>query len=249
MRYDILQKAPEFAMSCDISRVDLHLKGHTDVSLTDLLMPLTKLDTISLHNLSSLHNKGLLTVLESKGHQLKELHLEDVIKTISLHDIVTSCPSLCKFTLKYACSVASVDDQKKQLEEPSDMPYLNNLVELTLANLSEKKCSSLMLKALLVSPYLRKIELISVVVMSSIYLSKFHQSLSSSRGNLSTFLRSFHVENCPKLTAAPFVHLLAIDDTKLDELHIEDCDMVDEDVLHEAVEKYPRPLKVQLGPR
>ena len=247
LRYDILQKAPQFAMSCDISRVDLHLKGHTDVSLTDLLMPLTKLDTISLHNLSSLHKKGLLTVLESKGHQLKELHLEDVIKTISLHDIVRTCPSLCKFRLKYACSVASVDDQKEQLEEPTDMPFLSNLKELTLANLNEQKCSSIMLIALLVSPYLDKIELTSVEVMSSIYHSNFHQSLSPSKGNLSTFLRSFHVENCPKLTAEPFVHLLAMDDTKLDELHIEDCDMDDEDVLYEAIEKYPWPLKVQLG--
>ena len=98
-----------------------------------------------------------------------------------------------------------------------------------------------MLIALLVSPYLEKIELISVEVMSSIYLSNFHQSLSPSKGNVSTFLRSFHVENCPKLTAAPFVHLLAMDDTKLDELHIEDCDIDDEDILHEAVENYPRP--------
>ena len=248
LRYDILQKAPEFAMSCNIWIVDIDLKGHTDISLTDLLMPLTKLETINLYNLSNFHNKDLLIVLGSKGHQLKDLHLEDVIETISLHDIVRTCPSLCKFTLKYACSVASVDDQKEQLEEPSDIPYLSNLEELTLANLSQKKCSSILLMAFLVSSYLEKIKLTSVEVSSNTHLFNIHQARSPSRSNSFTSLRSFHVEDCPKITAAPFVRLLAMDDTKLDELHIEDCDMDDEDVLHEAVENYPRPLNVRVRP-
>ena len=177
LRYDILQKAPEFAMSCDIWFVYIDLKGHTDLSLTDLLMPLTKLECIMLDNLSNFHNKDLLTVLGSKGHQLKDLHLEDVIETINLHDVVTSCPSLCKFTLKYACSVASANDQKKQLEEPSVMPYLSNLEELTLSHLNEKRCSSVMLKALLVSPHLEKIKLTSVEVMSNDLLLAFIKHL------------------------------------------------------------------------
>ena len=248
LRYDILQKAPEFAMSCNIRSANIDLKGHTDVLLMDLLMPLTKLETIHLYNLSNFHNKDLLTVLGSKGHQLKELHLEDVITTISLHDIVRKCPFLCKFTLNYACRVASVDDQKKELEEPSDIPYLFNLEELTLANLSENKCSSIMLIALLITPYLEKIKLTSVEVMSNIHLFKIHQASSSFRSNLSTSLTAFHVENCPKLTAASFVNLLAMDDTKLDELYIEDCDMDDEDVLYEAIENYQRPLNVRLRP-
>ena len=248
LRYDILQKAPEFAKSCDIWIVAIDLKGHTDVSLTDLLMPLTKLETIHLYNLSNFHNKDLLTVLGSKGHQLKDLHLHEVIETISLHDIVTSCPSLCKFTLKYACSVASVDDKKKEQEEPSGMPYLSNLKELTLSHLNEKKCSSVMLKALLVSPHLEKIKLTSVEVMSNDHLLNTHQASPPFKGNSLTFMRSFHVEDCPKITAAPFVRLLAMDDTKLDELHIKDCDMDDEDVLHEAVENYPRKLNVKVRP-
>ena len=250
LRYDILQKAPEFAKTCNISTVLLRLQGYAHLSLTELLMPLTKLDTIYLYKLSNCHNESLLTVLESKGHQLKNIHLNDVFGTISLHDIVRTCPSLCKFTLKYvyADAYVSAKDQKNQLEEAKDMPYLSNLEELTLANLSENICSEAMLKTLLASPHLEKIKLTSVEVMSNDHLLDVHQTCSSYKGNSLTSLRSFHVENCPKITAAPFVRLLAIDDTKINELHIEDCDMDDEDVLHEAVENYPRPLNVKVRP-
>ena len=246
LRYDILQKAPKFAMTCDISSVELYLKGHTDVSLTELLMPFTKLDTIKLSDLTNRHT-GLLTVLESKGHQLKALHLNEVIETISLRDIIRTCPSLCKFTLKYAW--AYYYTEKKQLEEPSDMPYLSKLEELTLARMGEQICSSVMLMALLVSPYLEKISLTTIEVMSNDHLLNAYQTcFPCVDNNPLTTLRSFHVKDCPKITAAPFVRLLAMDDTKLDELHIEDCKMDDEDVLHDAVENYPRPLNVRVRP-
>ena len=248
LRYDILQKAPEFAMTCNISEVDLYLEGHTDVSLTKLLMPLTKLDTISLYNLSNLHKEDLMTVLESKGHQLKVLLLDRVIETISLQDIVRTCPSLCKFTLKYSYADISTEEQKKQLEESSDMPYLSNLNELTLANLSEEICSNIMLEALLVSPHLEKIKLICVKVMSNDHIFQDHQACSPSKNNSLTSLRSFYVKNCPKITAAPFVQLLAMNNTKLDELYIVNCDMDDEDILHEAAVNYPRPLDVRVRP-
>ena len=246
--YDILQKGPEFAMTCNISRVVLHLKEHANLLLTELLMSLTKLDTINLYNLSSGHKESLLTVLESKGHQLKVLLLNKVIETISLHDIVRTCPSLCKFTLKYDYADVSANDQKKQLEEPSDMSYLSNLEELTLANLSEEICSSVMLKTLLVSPHLEKVKLTSVEVMSNDHIFHNHQACPPCKGNSITSLRSLHVEDCPKITAAPFVRVLAMNDTKIDELHIEDCDMDEENVLHEAVENYPRPLNVRVRP-
>ena len=250
LRYDILQRAPKYATTCNIRKVDLRLLGHTHISLTELLMPLTKLDTISLHDLSNLHDEALLTVLESKGHQLKDLHLIEVDETISLSDIVRTCPSLCNFTLKYEYHYidVSANDQKKQLEELSDMPCLSNLKELTLEYLSEDICSSVMLKALLVSPYLEMIKLTSVEVMSNDHLLNTHQASPLCKDNLLASLRSFHVEDCPKITAAPFVRLLAMDDTKLDELHIEDCNMDDEDVLHEAVENYARPLNVKVRP-
>ena len=248
LRYDILHKAPEFAMTCNISTVILRLLGYNHICLTELLMPLTKLDTITLFKLSNHHKEGLRTVLESKGHQLKILHLIDVFETISLHDIVETCPSLCQFTLKYVYVDAFTNDQKKQLEEPSDMPYLSNLEELTLANLSEEICSSVMLKALLVSPHLEKIKLTFVEVISNDHLFDVYQACSSCKGISLTSLRSFHVENCPKITTAPFVRFLAMDDTKLDELNIINCDLDDEDILHEAAVNYPRPLNVRVRP-
>ena len=248
LRYDILQKAPTFAMTCNISRVELHLKGHTDVSLAELLMPLTKLDTLILENLTNRHT-GLLTVLESKGLQLKALHLNKVIETISLHDIIRTCPSLCKFTLKYASGFYTAMNQEKQLEKTSDMPYLGKLKELTLARMGVQICSSVMLMALLVSPYLEKVKLTLIQVMCNDHLMNAYQACFPSVGNnFLTSLRSFHVSDCPKISAAPFVRLLAMDDTKLDELHIEHCGMDDEDVLHEAVENYPRPLNVRVRP-
>ena len=248
LRYNILQKAPEFAKTCNISRVYLHLQKHTHFSLTELLMPLTKVDTMYLYNLSNRHKESLLSVLESKGHKLKKLYLNDVIETISLHDIVRTCPSLSKFTLSYVYADVSANNLKKQLEEPSDMPYLSNLEELTLANLSEEICSNVMLKALLVSPCLEKLKLTSVEVVSNDHLFDDEQVSPPCKGNSLTSLRSFHVENCPKITAAPFVRLLGMDDTKLDELHIEDCEMDDEDVLYEAIEKYQRSLNVKVRP-
>ena len=248
LRYDILQRAPKFAMTCDISRVELYLKGHTDVSLTELLMPFTKLDTIKLNNLTNRHT-GLLTVLESKGHQLKALHLNEVIETISLHDIIRTCPSLCKFTLKYACGVYTSMNQEKQVEKTSGIPYLSNLKELTLARMDVRICSRVMLMALLVSPYLDKVTLTTIQVMSNDHLMNAYQAcFPSVVNNPLTSLRSFHVKHCPNITAAPFVRLLAMVDTKLDELHIEDCNMDDEDVLHEAIENYPRPLNVRVRP-
>ena len=105
-----------------------------------------------------------------------------------------------------------------------------------------------MLKALLVYPCLEKIKLTSVEILSNDLLFDVHQACSPCKSNSLTSLRSFHVENCPKITAAPFVRLLAMDDTKLDELHIKDCDMDDKDVLHEAVENYPRKFNVKVRP-
>ena len=198
LRYDILHKAPTFAATCHISTVYLHLLGHQHISLTDFLMPLTKLDSLTLFELSSCHNESFRTVLESKGHQLKCLHLTNVIGTIRVQDIVRTCRSLCKFTLGYVSASVSANDQKKQLEEPSDMPYLSNLKELTLANLSEKSCSREMLMSLLDSPYLEMIKLTSVEVMSNDHLIDVHQVCAPCKGNALTSLRSFHVEDCQR---------------------------------------------------
>ena len=113
IRYDILQKSPKYAMTCNISTVKVYAKGHTHLQLADLLMPLAKLNSISLYQLSNCHVEGLLTVLESKGHQLKDLHFFEVFQFVSLRDIVRTCLSLRKLTLNYCVDYDFDDDSGK----------------------------------------------------------------------------------------------------------------------------------------
>ena len=248
IRYDILQKAPKFALTCNISRVSVYAKGHTDLLLTDLLMPLGKLNSIILDNLSNCHKKGLLTVLESKGHQLKDLHLFGVFEFVSLHNIIRTCPTLRKLTLNYSMSSDFDDDslKEKQLIEPNDLPSLNNLESIRLSYLNQQMCPSEMLDVLLVSPCLSDIKLTAIETLSTNSMLNL-LSCSSLGSPALTSVRDFQVKKCPNITAEPFVRLLSMHDTKLDELHIKDCDMFDEDVLYEAVKRYPRPLDITLN--
>ena len=62
-----------------------------------------------------------------------------------------------------------------------------------------------------------------------------------------TSVKDFQVNKCPYITAEPFVRLLSMDDIKLDELNIEDCRMVDKDVLYQVVKSYPRPLDITVS--
>ena len=171
IRYDILQKAPKFAMACNISRVIVCAKGHTDLPLAELLLPLTKLNSISLFNLSNCHLEGLLTVLKSKGHQLKDWHLCEVSQFISLHDIVRTCPSLRKLTLNYSMDYnfdnGSSKNQEKQLVKPIDLPLLNELESIKVTILNKQICPSEVLDALLVSPSLRIINLTAIETLST----------------------------------------------------------------------------------
>ena len=247
IRYDILQKAPKFAMACNISRVIVCAKGHTDLPLAELLLPLTKLNSISLFNLSNCPLEGLTTVLESKGHQLKDLHLCEVSQFVSLHDIVRTCPSLRKLTLNYSVDYDfdkdSSKNQEKQLVESIDLLLLNDLESIKVAHLNEQMCSRKMLDVLLVSPGLSDIKLTAIETLSTDSMLNL-LSCSPLRSPALTSVKDFQVNKCPNITAAPFVRLLAMDDIKLDELHIEECDMVDKNVLYEAAKKYPRPLDI-----
>ena len=248
IRYDILQKAPKFAMTCNISRVGVYAKGHTDLLLAELLMPLGNLNSILLDNLSNCHKKGLLTVLESKGHQLKDLHLFGVFEFVNLHNIIRTCPTLRKLTLNYSVSSDFDDDslKEKQLVEPIELPSLNNLESIRLSYLNEQMCPSEMLDVLLVSPCLSDIKLTAIETLSTDSMLNL-LSCSPLGSPALTSVRDFQVKKCPNITAEPFVRLLSMDDTKLDELHIKDCDMFDEDVLYEAVKTYPRPLDITLN--
>ena len=247
LRYDILQKAPKFAVTCNISRASVYAKGHTHLPSAELLMPLAKLNSIILDNLSNCHKEGLLKVLESKGHQLKDLHLFGVFEFVSLRDIIRTCTSLRNITLNYDVSSDFDDDsgknQEKQIVEPIDLPSLSNLESIRLSYLNEQMCPSEMLNALLVTPSLNDVKLTAI---ETLFIdSMLNLLLCSPLGSLAlTSVKDFQVKKCPNITAAPFVRLLSMEDTKLDELHIEDCDMVDEDVFHEALKIYPRPLDI-----
>ena len=250
IRYDILQKAPKFAMTCNISKVSLFAKGHTKFSLAELLMPVAKLKSVILDNLSNWHMEGLLTVLESKGHQLRDLHLCEVFQFVSLHDIVRTCPSLRKLTLSYSVDYDFDDDsgkdQKKQPVEPIDLPSLNDLESIRLSHLNEQICPSEVLEALLVSPFLSTINLTAIETLSTDSMLNI-LSCSPLGSPALTSVKDFQVNMCPNITAEPFVRLLSMEDTKLDELHIKDCELVDEYVLYEAVKRYPRPLDITVA--
>ena len=234
-------------MTCNISTVSLCAKGHTHLPLAELLLPLAKLDSINLFNLSNCHMESLLPVLESKGHQLKDLHLYGVSQFVSLHDIVRTCPSLRRLTMNYSVDydfdVDSGMDQKKQLAEPIDLLPIN---DLELAHMTEQMCPSEILEALLVSPSLRIINLTAIEALSTD--SMFNLLSCSPLGSPAlTSVRDFQVKKCPNITAELFVRLFSMDDIKLDELHIKDCDMVDENVLYQAVKNYPRPLDITVS--
>ena len=250
VRYDILQKAPKFASTCNITDMDVSLERHSTISITDLLMPLAKLDSITLHGLSKGH-ESLLTVLESKGHQLRSLNLFGVTETVSFLDITRTCAFLSKFTMTYAASSSSgnysSNDQDNQTEQEYSQYGLFYLSELTLGNLSEQLCSRRMLTSLLVSPYLKTVNLTNVQSFDDDVMSTV-QSYPLDHG-LSTLTSVEHIsmEDCPNITATAFVHLLGTEDTMLKDLHIKDCVKVDGDVLCDAVAKYPRPLNVTVG--
>ena len=248
LRYDILQKVPKFASTCNITNVDISLVRHSTISITDLLMPLTKLDSLTLHGLSKGH-EGLLTVLESRGHQLRSLHLFSVIETVSLPDIARTCLLLHQFTMTYAPSPSdsnSSNDHKNQTKQKCGHYGFYYLSELTLGHFSEQLCSSGMLALLLGSLYLKTINLTDVEGLDNAAMSSV-QSCSLYRSSTLTSVEHFGIKKCRNITAEAFVRLLNTEGTMLKNLHIKDCDKVDGDVLHEAVVKYPRPLNVTVS--
>ena len=250
VRYDILQKAPKFASSCNITNMVVSLERHSAISITDLLMPLAKLDSITLHGLSKGH-EGLLTVLESKGPQLKSLNLFDATETVSFRDITNTCPFLNKFSMTYAASSSFGSYSTNSLENNTEQEYdqygLFYLSELTLGHLSEQLCSRRILTALLVSPYLKTVNLTNVQRFDDDVMSRV-QSQSLDHG-LSTLTSVEHIcmEDCPNITATAFVRLLCTGNTLLKDIYIKDCARVDGHVLCDAAAKYPRPLNVIVG--
>ena len=251
LRYNILQNAPKFASTCNITKVDVSLEGHSTISLTDLLMPLAKLNSITLHGLSDGH-EGLLTVLESKGNKLQSLHLLNVIKTVELLNITRTCQLLRHFTMTYAVGSSSSNDSRNvngnQTQQSGGTYGLYQLNTISVENLNKQRCSGDMMVALLVSPYLKTINLTNVEevndgVMACVQSCTPYDGLSTL-----TSVEQFCIEKCPNITATSLVRLLNTEGTMLTDLCIKDCDKVDGAVLYAAVAKYPKSLDVTVSP-
>ena len=154
-----------------------------------------------------------------------------------------------KLTLNYCIDYDFDDDsgkdQKKQPVEPIDLPSLNDLESIILTHLNEQMCPSEVLDTLLVSPSLSNINLTAIETLSTDTMFNV-LSCSPLRSPALTSVRDFKINICPNITAEPFVRLLSMDDTKLDKLYIEDCEMVDKDVIHQAVKSCPRPLDIMV---
>ena len=238
----ILQNAPIFALDCNITTVEIKIPLNSSKSVMDLLMPFQKLKSINLHGMVK-SREGFMSVLESKGHRLETLHLIEVDSCVTPCDIIRTCPMIKELTLTYVNSKGKNDseaDHEYQRDLHKDASVLPYLKKITLVNVSKEMCSSETLISLLLCPQLEKICLGDVQAMSNDVMFKV---LSSSCASLST-VKYFALACCPAITAAPFVQWLSMKKIVLEDLHIIDCDMDDKDVLHAAVEKYPRPLNV-----
>ena len=244
--YNILQNAPIFAFDCSITHADVRVQNNSKIPIKDFILPLKKLKSIIIHGMSK-SSEGFVSVLESKGICLETLHLIQISKTVSLDDIIETCPNLKELILKYLSSKINSDfkaDHERQQDQQTDQSVLPCLKTITLENVSDDMCSSETLISLLLCRNLEKINFTSVQTMSDDVMFKV---LSSSRTSLSK-VKSFTLHSCPAITAASFVQWFSSEKIVLEDLHITDCDMDDQDVLHAAAEKYPRQLNVKVRP-
>ena len=244
--YNILQKAPIFASECNITHADVRVQTFSKIPVKDLLLPFKKLNSITIHRMLK-SSEGFVSVLESKGLCLETLHLIKISNTVSLDDIIKTCPNLKELIVKYHSFETESDfkaDHKRQQDQQTDQSVLPCLKTITLENVSDDMCNSETLISLLLCPNLKKINFTSVQTMSDDVMFKV---LSSSRASLSK-VKSFTLHSCPAITATSFVQWFNSEKIELEDLHITDCDMDDQDVLHAAVEKYPRQLNVKVRP-
>ena len=233
VKYDLLHQAPEYAKACRITCVGVSLKYSSRIQLQNLLTPFEKLESITLHGLSKGH-KGLLDVLEAKGKNLLVLHLIDVFEPIRFTDVSMACPNLLDLTLHFDASCAfgiMYQDMPENLL--CGLHYLKNL---SLKNVNKKLCSGDMMTALLVSTFLKTIHLTNVESLDDIVLDRV-QCYDPGNGSstlASVELESIYLKKCPSITAAPLCEMMKSENTILSNLHNENCDQVDMEVLQKV---------------
>ena len=236
-----LPKAPVFERLCNITVVDIQVGEHSEPVLTDLLCPLKKLKALTVDGLSTFH-EIFVNVLESIGEHLEFLKLFNVSGNLNVRDIMLRCPILLELVVD--CPRRQIDDEYR-VEKSNKQLVFHCLKMLKLQYVDKQVCNEETLISLLLSPRLQEIILKNVEVMSNEVMSNVMSAEGCSP--LSTVNR-FFLYGCESISAAPFVHWLGMEDTVLDDLHFEYCELEGEDVLLAAAEKYLRPLYLTVGP-
>ena len=241
MRYIILVKSPVFErFKTNITTVSINVEGQNESALiTDVLISLPKLRSITLCGELEAHN--VLSILESVGDRVIDLRLFGSSRNLSIFDIMRTCPNLVELSLIRFDTLKNINNlSHDQVKSSSKIPVLNFLRKIYLRNLNRQVCSADMLTALLQSPYLNKITLLDLDVLSD---DVMRDVLSTSGCAALAKVTRFEAISS-LLTAAPFVHWLAKENCSLQNMVFWNCEMIDHKVLSEAAEKCKRALKI-----
>ena len=245
IRYDILVRSPVFPrLINNITNVDIVIGEQEErecALIADVLMSMTKLRVLSLWGTSEAR-KHFLPVLESIGDQLQDLDLHEISRSLSLHDVMRTCPQLVDLQLcHYQGDESALENvlnmHDDQIEKPSKMPVLQCLTRVHIETMDKQICSADMLIALLQSPKLNSIHLSNLGAMSDDVMF----NVLSSPAALSN-VTEFEVYFCPLLTAAPFVHWIDREKCLLKDFSFSKHDNIDYKILRDVAERCPRAL-------
>ena len=249
IRFDSLAKSPAFQrIKNNITTVDIHVPiaeiEPQQSALAHVLMCLPKLKCLKLSSLFAGYHDNVIPFLESIGNRLEYLYCIDLSANLSVYDVMRTCRNIVKLDLILE-DIEAESLQKSnnlhhdQVEKLNNLPVLNYLTELKIGHLFKNLCSRDMLIALLQSPWLNKITLLNVEVLSD---DVMWNVLSSGRCTALSKVTEFLVMRCPLITAAPLVHWLTRKNCLLQYLWINNCENVDCKSIRTAAEMYPRPL-------
>ena len=246
LRYDILTKSPVFQrLNNNINTVEILInkwEQKQSAPVANVLMSLTKLKNMTLWGISEARTH-MLPVLEAIGDRLQFLNLHDKSRSLSLQDIMRTCPKLVELTLFYN-GVKNLQENGIHInydhtEMACMQPVLNYLTEIDIVNMDKQMCSADMLTALLQSPGLNIIHLDYLEAMSD---DVMFNVLSSPGGVALSKVHRFSLTKCSMITAAPFIDWLTKDNCTLQYMEFNKCEKVDGRILGAVAEKCPRAL-------
>ena len=249
-RLQVLARSPIFKRFNNITTLDVELRQQESGSLSDVLRSL-QLRRVTLRGVPTGHKLPhllSLSLLQSISADVQCLTFTDLSGDMSLIDIMRSFKHLVKLKLIHIHRTFEKDSTKncssthhEPVETLSKLHVLNFLDEMLLHCLDENVCSADMLVALLRSPNINLINLLSVEAMTD---DVMFNALSSPGGAALSTLTQLFVMECPLITAAPFVHWLTRENCSLQYLHICGCEKIDCNFLRDVAEQYPRALVV-----